>query len=78
MKDKYKVNINSIQERFKRGNKWLGRTEKSLIYTSSHDTKDKLNDECLKNCLLYTSDAADEEDRAFDKVGRALAPSLFS
>jgi len=48
MKDKYKVNINSIQERFKRGNKWLGRTEKSLIYTESHDTKDKLNDECLK------------------------------
>ena len=48
MRDKYKANINSIQERFVRDDKWKGRTKKSLIYTESYDTKDKLNDECLK------------------------------
>jgi hypothetical protein len=43
-----KAEIKSIQERYKRDNKWAGRTRLSLIYTESHAYKDEVGDAVLK------------------------------
>lgn len=42
------ANINSIQPRYVRDNKWHGRAKKSLIYTESYAHKDKDKDNFLK------------------------------
>ena len=48
MKGPIKANINSIQPRYKRDQRYNGRTIKSLIYTESYAHKDKEKDNFLK------------------------------
>ena len=36
-----KLNLNNIQPRYVRDNKWNGRTKKSIVYTNNYSTKDE-------------------------------------